>query len=190
MMNILPFLFNVSFLLSALAQGGEWQEYQSYEGQFAVSVPGQMKEVVQRVQTQLGELEYHVAVFRDNAKDAQNLMYMVSFVEYPEGSIHSDSTDLAAEFLDVTVEESALSVNGELMYQNDIRVQGQPGKLWRVDYGDGVIRSKAFVKGQRFYTIQTVCTQENSMNAASDQFLSSFRLEQVRKQPELKVNPR
>lgn len=156
----------------------KWQEFISYDGDFKVNTPGTIKEVINTAETTLGTLEYHIFVHRDNDKDADNQMYMVSYCDYPIGSIHSDSTELVNEFLKATIDQSVESVYGKLVYSNDIKHQKYPGKLWRVDYGEGkgIIRTKAFIKGNRFYTIQTACTRDKSLNMSSDKFMDSFQL--------------
>lgn len=163
-------------LLSFISTDSIWRTYVSYDGGFKVETPGDMKEVVNTGKTALGDLEYHVFVYRDNDKDADNLMYMISYCDYPEGSIHSDSTELVNEFLTATVESATKSVNGSLIYSHDIKIKKYPGKLWRVDYGEGkgVIRTKAFIKENRFYTIQTACNSNKSLNMSSDKFMDSF----------------
>lgn len=171
-------LSSILLIITFIPQEPIWREYVSYEGVFKVKVPGDMKEVVQSVETSMGELEYHTFVYRDNNEDADNLIYMISYVDYPEGSIHSDSVDLVNEFLDVSIEESVTSINGKLIYSNDFKIHDYTGKIWRVDYGNnsGVIRTKAFVKESRFYTIQTACIKDKSLNSSSDIFFDSFKL--------------
>jgi hypothetical protein len=164
------------FLLSFITTDSIWRTYTSYDGGFKIETPGDMKEVINTGTTALGDLKYHVFVYRDNEDDADNLMYMISYCDYPEGSIHSDSTEFVNEFLDATVESSVQSVNGSLVYSHDVKMKKYPGKLWRVDYGEGqgVIRTKAFIKGNRFYTIQTACNSNKSLNMSSDKFMDSF----------------
>lgn len=103
---------------------------------------------------------------------------MLSYCDYPEGSLHHDSSDLVRDFLQATVEESAFSVAGTVTWSNSISVGRYPGRFWRVDYKDGraVIKTKAFVAGRRYYSIQTVMRKSRSLNIAADKFLDSFRL--------------
>ena len=75
-------------------------------------------------------------------KNPDNLVYMVSYVDYPKYSIHSDSTELVEDFFKTTVETAVESVKGELSYSSDITMNEYPGRLWRVDYNDG----KALIK--------------------------------------------
>ncbi len=155
-----------------------WLEFKSHEGAFSISAPGKIKEVIKKAETGLGSLEYHVFIHRNNDPNAENMVYMISYCDYPEHTVHSDSTELLNLFFDASIEESVLSVNGKLAYSSTLDFNGHPGRIWRTDYGNGqgIIRTKAFMKGRRYYSIQTICTLENSMNLSSDKFFNSFRI--------------
>ncbi len=170
-------LFTLLIGFNLLSIEPVWRDYISYQGDFKVNVPGDFKEVIKTAETSMGSLEYHVFVYRDNDPEADNLIYMISYCDYPNGSLHSDSTDLVKAFLDATIEEATMSVAGNLVYSTDIEFKEYPGKMWRVDYGEGegVIRTKAFIRKNRFYSIQTACTKENSLNISNDKFMDSFR---------------
>ncbi len=179
--NIKNILLICSILLVSInnINAQDWTSFRSFEGRFKVKTLGNLKETISKVETQIGEMEYHTFTYQDTNEEALNVFYIISYVDYPEGSIHSDSSELVKEFLDATVEESVLSINGVLKYQSDIYVDDYLAKQWRVDYGEneeGVIRTRAFVVKNRFYTIQTVCTKLNSMNTDSDDFMESFEL--------------
>jgi hypothetical protein len=101
---------------------------------------------------------------------------MITFCDYPPGSIHSDSTELLKDFFDASIDQATSSVHGELAYQNDVTLKGYPGKLWRINYlrGQALIKTRAFMVENRFYTIQTVTVKDMAINAASDRFFDSF----------------
>ncbi|MGB1216527.1 MAG: hypothetical protein ACPG5P_01555, partial [Saprospiraceae bacterium] len=126
--TLLPFLMENDF---------SWKEIVSYDGNFKVECPGGMKEVITKTETAIGTLEYHTFVFRDENPEADNLMYTITYCDYPEGSLHSDDKELIEEFLEATIEESATSISSELLYKTDVEVGDYPAKLWRVDYNNG-----------------------------------------------------
>ena len=103
---------------------------------------------------------------------------MVSYCDYPEGSIHSDSTDLVKEFFEVTVESALKSVKGELFYSSEINLGQYPGMLWRVNYqkGEATIKTKSYLVGRRYYSVQTITYREKGLNPFIDKFLDSFTL--------------
>lgn len=153
-----------------------WKEYKSIEGKFQVLTPGDFDKAVDSVYTDIGKLAYHILIYNNTQKNAENLFYMITFCDYPPGTIHSDSTELLKDFFDASIDQAIKSVNGELAYQNDITLKGFPGKLWRINYlrGEALIKTRAFMVGNRFYTIQTVTVKDMAINAASDRFFDSF----------------
>lgn len=172
-------LFSVSVLLILFFQTSNWNWYTSEKGLFTVHTPGEFVEKVEESETAVGTLAYHTFAFQpEDQEQADNFIYMVSYCDYPEGSIHSDSIDLVKEFFDATVESSVSSVRGSLFYAADISMGEYPGKIWRVNYGNdkAAIKTKAYVVGNRYYAIQTVTFREKSLNASIDKFLDSFKI--------------
>ena len=157
---------------------GQWEEFVSYDGRFRIVTPGPVKQKVDSIDTRLGRLAYHTFFHQPEGEGQENVLYMVSYWDYPPGTVHSDSLELLDEFFQATMEAATSSVRGELLYADDIRLERYPGKVWRINYlnGKAVIRTRAYVVGARFYTVQTIMLRERSLNRASDRFLDSFRL--------------
>ncbi len=155
----------------------DWKEYIDPDGAFRLSAPATMTLKIDTVQTDIGALVYRT-LFHQADVSLANQVFMLSYCDYPKGSIHSDSTDLLTDFFESTIREATFSVNGELMYQSDESLGGFPGKYWRIDYRNrkAVIKTKAFIVRNRYYAIQVVATKEKHLNQDSDQFLNSFRL--------------
>ncbi len=153
-------------------------EFTNLEGRFTILAPGEFTEKTDTVSTAVGQLVYHVYFHQTAEKEADNLFYMVSWCDYPEGAFHPDSTQLQAEFFQTTMETAAASVKGKLVYSTDIQLEKYPGKFWRIDYLDekAVIKTKAFLAGDRFYSVQTVSYQTKNINSAGDRFFDSFRI--------------
>ncbi len=174
-LDTLPTPFGIKIDLSA--ESKKWRSYSSYNGNFSVLSPGDMIEKVDTVLTAMGELAYHTFFFHNKAQNADNVLYMLSYCDYPEGALHHDSIELLQDFFDVTMDAAAKSVKGELLYSNDIEIHGFPGKRWRIDYldGDAIIKTKAFVSGHRYYALQTITKKERSLNFSADKFLDSFQ---------------
>ena len=175
-MNKLYFSFPLLFILPFLQS--KWQPFTSEKGKFTVQTPGDFVEKINKVETPIGETEYHTFLYQSEDEKADNLVYMVSYCDYPEGSIHSDSTELVKEFFEITVESALKSVKGELFYSSEINLGQYPGMLWRVNYqkGNATIKTKAYLVGRRYYSIQTITYREKGLNPFIDKFLDSFTL--------------
>jgi hypothetical protein len=166
--------------LLGLAQSDTWEEVKSFEGRFRVLSPGAMQLAVDTMETPLGALTYYTYYYQPPAeeKSAENLMYMVSYCDYPEGSLHADSTELLAEFFETTRESGAFSINGDLLYHSERNLGDATGQYWRIDYLDGnaVLKTWALVDGRRFYSVQTATVATRSLNRSTDRFFESFTL--------------
>ena len=164
--------------LATLAGQYPWQEFTDYEGRFRVLVPQAMEKKENPIETAVGTLTYHSFYYQPTEQDPDNLLYLLSYCDYPEGAMHSDSTALLEAFFETTVRGSLASVKGELLYANDIEEQGFPGKLWRLVYQDGElsIKTKALMVGHRFYLVQAVGARAKGLSPAVDRYLDSFRL--------------
>lgn len=155
-----------------------WKEYTDHEGRFSVLVPGELSKKEIPVATQIGELVYHSYYYQPTEKDPDNILYMLSYCDYPEGGMHSDSVALLESFFEATLESALESVKGELLYSTDTKLQNYPAKLWRLTYQDGEasIKSKAILAQNRFFMIQTVGFRDKGINPNIDKFLDSFRI--------------
>ena len=154
----------------------KWEEVADYEGRFRVLTPAQFQSKKDTIDTPLGELVYHTLFVAPTSDKAENEVYMISYVDYPEGVLHRDSADLINAFLDETQSAAVESVRGEMMFSQEGYHQTFPYRYWRIDFlnGRGSIRTKAIVANNRFYTIQTVTQRDYGINHSTDRFIDSF----------------
>ncbi len=154
----------------------DWQEFSSKEGGFRILVPGEVTQKVDTVLTPVGQILYKTVFYQDKAENALTQVYLVSYCDYPANTFHRDSLDLIDEFFEATVFSAEESLNGNVVYQSDIYLGGNSGKAWRIDFNQSKSssRTKAYLVGQRYYSVQTVGSVEIDKNAET--FFDSFRL--------------
>ncbi|MFK7810771.1 MAG: hypothetical protein AB8F74_23385 [Saprospiraceae bacterium] len=170
------FLLLLLFLsVNAFAQSN-WKEFESTEGKFRVYVPGEMEQKEQLMETAVGTLLYTTYFHQPKGDNPDNVFYSVSYIDYPDQSIHSDSTEFLESFFHYTIDTSVKTVTGDLRYVDFIKLDGYPGRLWRVDYkkGTATIKTRAYMVGTRFYQIQVVMQRDKSLNKGQDRFFDSF----------------
>ncbi|MEM9990820.1 MAG: hypothetical protein AAF738_03595, partial [Bacteroidota bacterium] len=151
----MPLLLFFMCCFGGVVVADTWPIFESATGKFQVRTPVPMQQHADTTATPVGELIYHTYV----AQDEEQQIYMLTYCDYPEGSLHSDSTDLVNDFFDATIASAAESVQGKVLYIHKDKLQKQHhGKRWRIDYLDGaaIIRTRAFVVGQRYYSVQVV----------------------------------
>lgn len=151
-----------------------WEVFESLEGKFAVLTPAPMRQRVDTAQTAIGRLAFHSFICREGA----DMIYLLSYCDYPEQTVHADSSALLSEFFVATMDQSVQNAGGELVYSEDFLWLGYPGKQWRINVPEQkrVIRTKVLVVDNRVYSLQTVMSKGQSLNPNSQRFLESFRL--------------
>jgi hypothetical protein len=106
--------------------------------------------------------------------------YFVSYTDYP--SAIDGPTDVNAT-LDRTREGGLRAVNGHLVRQSDVSLQGHPGRVIVVDSPNGgpqgsVITNKVYLVGRRLYSMQVAIPKDRHepLEEAAQKFLDSFKL--------------
>ncbi|HMQ46901.1 MAG TPA: hypothetical protein PKA00_05370 [Saprospiraceae bacterium] len=163
--------------LFTIAQEPMWRAFSDEAGRFQVYAPDRMEEKLDTIETAVGQLVYHTFFYQPTDQQADNLLYLISYCDYPEGAMHSDSVDLVESFFLITLETARESLGGELIYSDESNYLDYPGKFWRIDYlqGEAVMKTRAFLIGSRYYCLQTATVKARSLNRSSDHFLNSFK---------------
>lgn len=160
-------------------QDQRWEQYQDLDGRFQLLTPAAFTHDVDTVETPLGTQILHTYHFQATERErAENIIYALSYVDYPEGTLHHDSTDLVREFLDQTLEEATAAVGGEVVYSSDKLLDGYPARQWRIDYNGGraTARTLAGVARNRYYEIKIFSVRAAGVNNSAGRFFDSVRL--------------
>jgi len=143
----------------------------------SVVVPGKMTKFTDTIQTDIGLITYFTYVWKDSL-----LQFQLSYCEYPEGTLHSDSTGLLQEFFSTTISTSVEKLKGVQRYASEIVQFGFPGWFWRTDYGsEKFSKTKAFVAGRKFYKLQVLGSKRNDQDKISTQYFDSFQFTDLNK---------
>jgi hypothetical protein len=139
-------------------------------------VPGPMLIKEHKVNTAVGELEVLNFYFNANEEEKpDNYLYMVTTYEFPYLAQDSSDNELLDSLFDDNINKSVLDLSGELLYAEDISEYGSPGKMWKLNYGNGVAKFKCFILKDRFYLLQVYTSKEKSLNNSVNRFMQSFR---------------
>ena len=166
-----------AFILSSFLQIS-WTETKSKQWGFKIEAPGQLLQRDTENNTVIGSIKSSLFYFQDESDMPDNYIYMVNCFVYPEGGMHSDSTDLLMEFFEASIDEAVNSIGGDLIYQSDYNYEEYPGRIWRIKYNQGtaMLRSVAYLVENHLYIIQTASLQEKAINSSANRFMDSFRL--------------
>lgn len=164
---------------STWEQDKYWEEVNDVDGRFQLLSPEEFTHRVDTLETDLGQQILHTFHFEaPDPKKSENVIYALSYVDYPPGSLHHDSTEFVQEFFLGSEDQAVKAVRGELVYASDKEVSTFPARQWRIDYkeGNATARTLAAVAGNRYYELKVFSLKATGPNTAANKFFDSFRL--------------
>lgn len=171
-------LLPIALKAQTIESDHKWEKIILEEAACQLWAPGPLQKKTKAIETRIGEVVYHTFLYQEQGKGPENYFYMLSYCDYPEGTVHSDSLELINDFFKSTIETATYSVDGKLIYTAETSINDFPGRFWRINYLDNqvVIKTRAYLVKNRYYAIQTIMHKDRSLNASSDRFLESFAL--------------
>ena len=176
---ILGLLLTVSTMLwSQSTNWSDWVSFESKDGSFTMTAPSKPEYLVKEITTTIGAMELHSYMVAPKYDDQNpNLMYLIEYYDYPEGTFPEDSLDLKQFFYEQTAQATSYEIGGSLSYSSKSSVNGIDGFLYRCQYKNDtyVMKSRTFFIGDRFYHIKVYSEKETSLNDEMDWYLDSFK---------------
>jgi len=145
---------------------------------FKIRAPGIFLEKYESINTDIGYMDVLTYYHQPEDEAASNYLYLINYIEYPEGSLHHDSLVIVDELFKKSKDEFVLSIGGKSIYESLIDDGQYPIYLFRSEYNEGfnIVKSKMIVYEHRFYFLQVFTTKPNSLNKEMDHFLESFTI--------------
>lgn len=169
--------FAAGFLIVTLVMnfigGGDklkdFEPFESVEGRFSVSMPGEPEKITQTVSHAAGELDF--TMFSAGSKEVG---FVVGYSDYPEEIIYS--TD-PKTLLDGARDGAVTNVQGELLNEKVLDVYGSPAREIEVNVQDkGILTARLILVDRRFYQVMTMFPpDEQDINMMMD-FFDSFTI--------------
>lgn len=157
----------------------DWVTFESKDGAFTMSAPSSPEYLNKKITTSVGAMELHSYMVAPQYGDQNpNLMYLIEYYDYPEGTFPKDSMELKHFFYEQTAQATSYEIGGKLAYSSKSSVDGIEGFLYRCQYKDDtyVMKSRMFFVGDRFYHIKVYSEKDTSLNDEMDWYLDSFKL--------------
>ena len=146
---------------------------------YQINFPSEPQNRKQTVPTEIGDLLMNIYIVENTPADNdKNLEYTINSSSYPDTLINSDFTEAVDEFFKNAINGAVTNVQGKLLTEEKLTLDGFPGRDVSVDYGNGqaVIRMRIYLVKNKFYMIQTVALTANDNNEAAKEFMDSFKL--------------
>ncbi|RPD50991.1 hypothetical protein [Paracnuella aquatica] len=155
----------------------DWFLYKNQ--QMSIEFPQEPNITTQSVPTAVGDIEMKIASFESKNEADSNLAYVFIASDYPDSLINSGKKELLPQFFRASVDGAEKNVNGKLISEKEISIEGFPGREVNVDYGNGqaIISFRMYLVHNRAYFIQTLSETEKAANKDAIRFMNSFKLQ-------------
>ncbi len=189
--NLMNFTTNTGHCMSAiiylcylvvacnLQQADSWAWFRPQEGACEIMAPGPMLRTWQEIDTDMGKVDYYTYHHKRTKDSLTTFAFSISFYRLDTSLIPRSDIDLQDAFLDATVDQSAKSIDGEVIFQDAIKYRLQfPGRYWRLHAQDGelVIKTKAYLTDAYFYSVQVAVQKAYALSPDIERFLDSFQI--------------
>ena len=175
MNKMLRFCFALAaiiLLLTACGGKPEPQEFINQEGNFSIMSPLTLEESSQTVDTAAGPIEIHFFMADDG-----NSAYMVGYSDYPAEIVELSDPN---EMLDGAAQGATANINGTLVSQNNISLDGHPGRelvlTATLEDVDATAKARIYLVGNRLYQVLALGAEGDISPEDMDAFLQSFKL--------------
>jgi len=144
--------------------------FDSPDGTFKALLPGKVTEHSETVNTPVGPI-----VYKAYAAKAKHHEFSIGCSDYPPGVV--ENSDPRA-MLDGARDGAVRNVEGRLLSETIIEMQGCPGRVLRVEVGAGhIVVQKVVLAGSRMYQVIAVCSKGHSLDRKVSDVLDSFRMQ-------------
>lgn len=153
--------------------------FTSADGRFTVTFPNgetDPSEQVVPVPTEIGQIDMHMFLV-----DADTEAYMAAWADYPSEIVAAGDPQT---MLDMGRDGAIANVNGELLRENDYKLQGFPAKEF---YAKGVqggqdvfMRANIIMANDRLYQVLYLSFEEDDLDSkTADNYVASFRIDEA-----------
>ncbi len=149
------------------------QEFKSEAGRFSVMAPVALEEETQTYEIPEGKVVSHMF-----AGDLGGIGYVVVYADNPEEAVRKMDPE---KFLDRARDGAVNKVNGKLVTETKITLEGNPGREFVVEASEAggeewTIKVRLFLVKNRLYVIDAAFKKGKVELSEVDRFLQSFKL--------------
>lgn len=159
---------------------GDWEIFQSEAGKFQIEMPDLPAFSSQQHTTALGDINMNVFMHEADADIDDNILYMISYTDYPVAKINGETMDKAAlgQYYKDAVQGSVNNLDGVLKSEKTIDIFGHEGREIIVNYmeNQAIMRMQILLVKNRMYAIQAIALAGKEGNDDQNRFFNSFEL--------------
>ena len=159
-----------------------WKIYQNKEGRFSILVPSKLKREVDMIES-TSEVKVKLISFYFYDESYPTSAFCISYYDLPRELINTMTTD---QMLESIMVGAASNVNGEIIIERKINLNGYPGAEFVVEVAsykpkDSTVKSRVYIVRNRIYSLAVTSIKGTLSNYVQDKYLDSLKLMYLKK---------
>ena len=157
----------------------EWKKYKYEDLECIAYFPSEPNRTVQKVDTALGELDMYM-VAAESKINNDNAYYAFIRSDYPKEGFSNLSKDKTSSMLDGAVEGAVNNVQGTLVKEENITLNGYPGRSIIIKIEGASLYMQNFLVENTMYVVQVIA-EDGKLNMKSvERFFDAFDIIKVK----------
>ncbi|WP_461599550.1 hypothetical protein [Winogradskyella sp.] len=173
------FITSVFILFTVLLTAQDWEKYKSVDLAFITEFPGKPQRTTQQIETAVGELDMHMVGY-GSSQVGDNIYYAVVRSDYPKEQFSDMSDEKIKSILDGAVNGAVNNVQGTLESDEDITLNGYPGRKIKIDAPGMEIFMNAYLVENVMYINQVIAEEDKVNSDNLKKFFSAFDIINVK----------
>lgn len=146
-----------------------FEVFESVEGRFSVSMPGELKKETKSIATPVGDMG--ITLFSAGSKKSQ---FVVCYCDYSKDFYDGSNPE---KMLDVATQGAVADCNGQLLTEEKLDNYGSPAREVKIKVsGKGIVTARLILNGQRLYQVMTMLPFDWQDEGKMAEFFDSFKM--------------
>jgi hypothetical protein len=145
---------------------------------FTIEFPKKPSGSNENLNTEIGKLRMEMYMYEASNDADDNLVYSLMTLEYPDSLINSSKIEILPTLFRNAIDGGVKNVQGKLLTEKTIEINGFPGREVKVDYQNGlaIMKMRFYLIHNKMVVLQTITETSKENNLDALKFHDSFKL--------------
>ncbi|MCI2228439.1 hypothetical protein MC378_04610 [Polaribacter sp. MSW13] len=169
-------LIIVLFLNASILMSQDWSRYKYEELGFIADFPSVPEKNVQKVDTEVGQLDMHMIMVSKKEGEDDNFVYLLVRSDYPKSQFINATKEYNKEVLDGAIAGAVKNIKGKILYDKTVRFNGYPGRVTKIKIDGGYLYLNCYLVDNIMFICEVICPVSKDNNKSISRFMDSFEI--------------
>lgn len=164
------------FFLTGFVLHSDWFLLEGKD--YSIQFPKKPETQTQNLGSAVGDLKMIINMYEGAKDNDENYLYGIITSVYPDSLVNSSKTEKLPAFFKGSIDGAVKNVQGKLLSEKEIEINGFPGREARIDFKNGmaVITMRIYLVHNQTFILQIITETSKEKNQSAQRFFESFKL--------------